>query len=239
MLVKATTTQWQQQYRSSRIVGIVDVVAAVDDGDTAGCGDDDDDCRPWCYSCCCYCCCCSSYCYFARSAPPQVITVNGSSPPSGPFCVWRYTARQPLKQKGRGRGVVVVVVVVVVVDDNDDDEEEGTDHCSCSAGVVIVVAVVLIVDFPGQHHSRSSRPSNNFDSQQVPRPVDRDRLVGLVVRRPPRERKIPGSNPACAGIFSGSSLTSDSKIGTPVATLPGAWRYRVSAGTGRPGVSIL
>ena len=39
--------------------------------------------------------------------------------------------------------------------------------------------------------------------------------------------------------FSGSSHTSDSKIGTPVATLPGAWRYRVSAGTGRPGVSIL
>ena len=49
-------------------------------------------------------------------------------------------------------------------------------------------------------------------------------LVGLVVRRPPRERKIPGSNPACAGIFSGSSHSSDLKIGTPVATLPGAWR---------------
>ena len=64
-------------------------------------------------------------------------------------------------------------------------------------------------------------------------------LVGLVVRRPPRERKITASNPACPGIFSGSSHTSDSKIGTPVATLPGAWRYRVSAGTGRPGVSIL
>ena len=43
----------------------------------------------------------------------------------------------------------------------------------------------------------------------------------------------------CDGIFSGSSHTSDSKIGTPVATLPGAWGYRVSAGTGRPGVSIL
>ena len=66
-----------------------------------------------------------------------------------------------------------------------------------------------------------------------------NRLVGLVVRRPPRERKIPGSNPACAGIFSGSSHTSDLKIGTPVATLPGAWRYRVSTGTGRPSVSIL
>ena len=70
-------------------------------------------------------------------------------------------------------------------------------------------------------------------------PSTKDRLVGLMVRRPPRERKIPGSNPACAGIFSGSSPTSDSETGTPVATLPGAWRYRVSAGTGRPGVSIL
>ena len=39
--------------------------------------------------------------------------------------------------------------------------------------------------------------------------------------------------------FSASSHTSDFKIGSPVATLPGAWRYRVSAGTGRPGVSIL
>ena len=64
-------------------------------------------------------------------------------------------------------------------------------------------------------------------------------LVGLEVRRPPHERKISGSNPASTGIFSGSSHTSDLKIGTPVATLPGAWRFRVSAGTGRPGVSIL
>ena len=69
--------------------------------------------------------------------------------------------------------------------------------------------------------------------------LPRNRLIGLVVRRPPRERKVPGSNPACSGIFSGPSHTSDLNIGTPVATLPGAWRYRVSAGTGRPGVSIL
>ena len=34
------------------------------------------------------------------------------------------------------------------------------------------------------------------------------------------------------GDFSGSSHTSDLEIGTPVATLPGAWRYRFSAGTG-------
>ena len=39
--------------------------------------------------------------------------------------------------------------------------------------------------------------------------------------------------------FSGSSHTSDLKIGTPAATLPGAWRYRVSTGTGQLGVSIL
>ena len=28
-------------------------------------------------------------------------------------------------------------------------------------------------------------------------------------------------------------------MGTPVATLPSAWRYRARAGTGRPGVSVL
>ena len=31
------------------------------------------------------------------------------------------------------------------------------------------------------------------------------------LRRPPRELKIPGSNPACDGIFPGSSHTSDLK----------------------------
>ena len=56
--------------------------------------------------------------------------------------------------------------------------------------------------------------------------------LALWLRCRPRERKIPGSNQTCAAIFSGSSHTSDLNIGTPVATLPGAWRYRVSAGTG-------
>ena len=67
------------------------------------------------------------------------------------------------------------------------------------------------------------------------------RLVGLVVRRPPQQRKIPGSDPACAGFcFQGSSHTSDLKLTLQcLATLPGAWRYRVSAGISRPGVSIL
>ena len=61
----------------------------------------------------------------------------------------------------------------------------------------------------------------------------------LWLRCPPRERMIPDSNLTCAGIFPGSSHTSDLKIGNPGATPPVAWRYRVSAGTGWPGVSIL
>ena len=66
------------------------------------------------------------------------------------------------------------------------------------------------------------------------------RLDGLVVKASPsRAEDIPGSNPACGGVLPGSSYTSDSKIGSPMANLPGAWRYRVSAGTGWPGVSIL
>ena len=55
----------------------------------------------------------------------------------------------------------------------------------------------------------------------------------------PTAWSIPGLNPACPGSFSGSSHTSDLKISAPVATLPGAWCYRASAGTGCPCVSIL
>ena len=49
----------------------------------------------------------------------------------------------------------------------------------------------------------------------------------------------PGFESRLQQDFSGSSHTSDLKIGTPVATLPGAWCYRLSSGTGGPGVSIL
>ena len=50
-----------------------------------------------------------------------------------------------------------------------------------------------------------------------------------------RSRYEPGLRWA----LSGSSHASDLNIGIPVAPLPGAWCYRVSPGTGRPGVSIL
>ena len=64
-------------------------------------------------------------------------------------------------------------------------------------------------------------------------------LVGLVAKAPTSRAKDPGFDSRLRRDFSGSSHTGDLNIATPVATLPGAWRYRVRAGTGRPGVSIL
>ena len=65
------------------------------------------------------------------------------------------------------------------------------------------------------------------------------RLDGLVVKASFSRAEDPGSNPACAGIFPSRVIPVTKKIGTPVVTLPGAWHYRVIAGTGWPGVSIL
>ena len=65
-------------------------------------------------------------------------------------------------------------------------------------------------------------------------------LVGQVVKASASRAADLGSIPAFAcGSFFRPSHTSDLKIGTPVATLPGAWCYRVRARTGWPGVGIL
>ena len=64
------------------------------------------------------------------------------------------------------------------------------------------------------------------------------RLAGLVLKVPASGAEDPGFKSRLRRDFSESSHTSDFKIGTPVAALPDACRYRVSAGTGRPGVSI-
>ena len=66
-----------------------------------------------------------------------------------------------------------------------------------------------------------------------------DRIVGLMVKASASRAEDPGFKSRLRRDFSGSSHTGDLNIGTPVATLPGAWRSRVSAGTGQPGVSIL
>ena len=66
-----------------------------------------------------------------------------------------------------------------------------------------------------------------------------DRLTALVVKASASRAEDPGFESRFQWDFSGSSHTSDFKIGTPVATLLGAWHYRVSAGTGRLSVNIL
>ena len=64
-------------------------------------------------------------------------------------------------------------------------------------------------------------------------------LFGLVVKASALRGEDPGFESCLQHHFSRSSHTSGLKIGTPVATLPGAWCYRVSAGTGQPSVSKL
>ena len=65
-------------------------------------------------------------------------------------------------------------------------------------------------------------------------------LAGLVVKASASRATDPGFDfRLCQGDSSESSHTGDLKVGTPVATLPGAWRDRSSAGTCLPGVSIL
>ena len=80
----------------------------------------------------------------------------------------------------------------------------------------------------------AERTGKNFASFQAP-----DCLVGLVDKASASRAEDPGFESRLRRDFSRSSHTSDSQLGTPLATLPGAWRSRVSAGTGRPGVSIL
>ena len=65
------------------------------------------------------------------------------------------------------------------------------------------------------------------------------RPVGLVVKASASGAEDLGFESRLRRDFPGSSHTSDLKIGTPVATLPGARCYRVIPGTGRPGISIL
>ena len=67
-----------------------------------------------------------------------------------------------------------------------------------------------------------------------------DRLVGLMVKASASREEDPLFDfRFLRGDFSGSSHTRGLKIGTPGATLPGVWHYRVSSVTGRPDVSVL
>ena len=66
------------------------------------------------------------------------------------------------------------------------------------------------------------------------------RLNGPVVKTSASRAEDPGfESRLCWDILPGRVIPVTYKIRTPVAALPGAWRYSVSAGTGWPGVSIL
>ena len=68
----------------------------------------------------------------------------------------------------------------------------------------------------------------------------RDRLVVLDVKAFSSRAEDPGfDSRSRRGDFSGSSHTSELKIGTQVAAQSGALSYRDSVGTGWSGVSIL
>ena len=60
-----------------------------------------------------------------------------------------------------------------------------------------------------------------------------------MVKVPASKAEDPGFESRVRRDFSGSSHTGDLNIVTPVPTMQSAWRYRFSAGAGRPGVSIL
>ena len=87
----------------------------------------------------------------------------------------------------------------------------------------------VTVCLPDSYKETDIRASSDADSLDL----------GLVAKASSSGAEDPGFESRLRRDFSGSSHTSDLKIGTPVATMAGAWHYRVSAGTGRPGVSIL
>ena len=77
------------------------------------------------------------------------------------------------------------------------------------------------------------------DRKTVSSLCEGNHLTGQVVKASASRAVDPGFESCLWRDFSWSSHTSDLKIDTPVATLPGVWHYRVIAGTGWPGVSIL
>ena len=102
--------------------------------------------------------------------------------------------------------------------------------------------VLLVLEVP-LAHGQNRRGQSGVRSADLPLRIWRpnpplDRLVGLVVQASASTSEDPGFESRLRRHISGSSDTSDLKTGTPAAILSGAWRYRVSAWTGWPGVSM-
>ena len=103
--------------------------------------------------------------------------------------------------------------------------------------VSLLVFTIFYVSLPSRCPRGWVSISNAGDPEIAPRLSHR--LVGPVVEASASRAEDPGLESRLRRDFSGSSHTSDFTIGASVATLPGAWCYRVSAGTGWPSVSRL
>ena len=99
--------------------------------------------------------------------------------------------------------------------------------------VLVKNGIVVLIEIDSIWNKKS------VSSRELASPATLDCLAGLVVKASASGVEDLGFKPRLRRDFSWSSHTSDLKIGAPVATLPGAWGYRVRAGTGRPVVSIV
>ena len=122
-----------------------------------------------------------------------------------------------------------------------DCQKSRIAHCQKSrfAPLNAIIIIIIIIINLRQHtlHSRTRARMCMFRAGS--NSMLYNRLVGLVVKASASGVEDPGFESRLRRGCSGSRHTSDFKIGSPVATLPGAWRHTVSAGTGWPGVSIL
>ena len=88
------------------------------------------------------------------------------------------------------------------------------------------------------------RPSGPKDSSEagVDKSLNllrRDRLAGIVVKASTSRAEDPRFESRLHWDFFRVESYLDFNMDTPVATLSGAWRYRLRAATGWPGISIL
>ena len=101
---------------------------------------------------------------------------------------------------------------------------------------------VHLKDARAQRVSRAAAPTQKLHDQtsSLTQSPYTDRLAGLVVKASASGAEDPGFDSRWRRDFSrGRVLPVTSKLALQWLRLPGAWRCRVSAGTGRPGVSIL
>ena len=139
-------------------------------------------------------------------------------------------------------GTVMILMVVTLMikkqDGNEDDDNKcdyydsnnsSDDDVNDSMMMIMMVVVVVMIRRLMVMKNTMSRFIHTVSNACVP---GIDRLVGLVVKAFASGAEDPGFESRLRQDFSESSHTSDFKICTPVATLPGAWRCRGSTEIG-------